>query len=145
MQHLTTAELENELAIRKATAAFEAALRKGEHACIDVLFYLERDAGYTPEQSVKTLLHYADAHGWNTGPYSNEEEEFFAAEESAIEAQRLTASERANRIEKLKEGLEAKVQVYYDGEIYHKYTGKGLGQETWTQEQWDEYAQNLHH
>jgi hypothetical protein len=68
MQNLTLAELESELAIRKATAAFEAELRKGDHVCLHVLFELEREAGYTPEQNVTTLLNYADAHGWGVGP-----------------------------------------------------------------------------
>jgi len=73
MQHLTLAELESELAIRKATAAFEQELRKGKHVCIDVLFYLEREAGYTPEQAVETMLNYADAFGWGVGPCAEEE------------------------------------------------------------------------
>jgi len=65
MQHLTLAELESELAIRKATAAFEQELRKGNHLCIEVLVYLEPN---TPEGAVKTILNYADAHGWGQGP-----------------------------------------------------------------------------
>jgi len=144
MQNLTLAELENELAIRKATAAFEAELRKGDHVSLEVLFFLEREAGYEPEEAVKTLLNYADAYGWGVGPSAKEEtdEEFFAAEESAFEAQeavqKLTASERGARIEDLVKGLET-IPVYYDGERYHRTTGYGM--ERWTREQWLEYEQ----
>ena len=50
---------------------------------------------------------------------------------------------REHTNEELDDALAPKVQVYYDGEIYHRCSG--TGQEAWTQEQWDEYAQNLHH
>jgi hypothetical protein len=52
---------------------------------------------------------------------------------------------REHTNEELDDALEPKVQVYYDGELYHRYTGPGFGEETWTQSQWDEYKQNLHH
>jgi len=115
MQHLTLAELESELAIRKATAAFEQELRKGDHVCLHVLFDLEREAGYTPEQAVTTMLNYADAHGWGIGPSAPEEP-------------------------KVKEATVWEVPVYHDGERYHRTSAPG--EENWTHDEWDEYEQN---
>jgi hypothetical protein len=73
IEDIPAADLERELAIRTITKAFEEALRSGNHACLETLFFMEGGVfGHSSANvSMQVLLDYADAGGWGIGPYAD--------------------------------------------------------------------------